>query len=128
MILKCASAMYANLMPSPRNRPDMRLTRILQVSAYAGALALSIPQAAFSDNLERPGFARIALACTGCHGASGQGIGSIPAISGIPESEFIHTMQEFKTGYRSATVMDRIARGYQYQDFLELARFFKNHR
>jgi cytochrome c553 len=106
----------------------MGLTRILQVSAYAATLAIPIPQAAFSDNLERPGFARIALACTGCHSASGQGMGSIPAISGIPESEFIRTMQEFKAGYRSATVMDRIARGYHYQDFVELARFFKNHR
>jgi len=53
-------------------------------------------------------------------------MGSIPAITGIAESKFIRTMQEFQAGYRSATVMDRIARGYQYQDFVELARFFKN--
>ena len=53
-------------------------------------------------------------------------MGSIPAIIGIPESEFIRTMEEFQSGHRSATVMDRIARGYQHQDFVALARFFKS--
>lgn len=104
----------------------MRLIRTQQVSAYAIVLAISAPQAVVGDNLARPDSIRIALACTGCHGESGRGMGSIPAITGIAESKFIRTMQEFQAGYRSATVMDRIARGYQYQDFVELARFFKN--
>ncbi|MGX2039695.1 c-type cytochrome [Methylocaldum sp. MU1018] len=106
----------------------MRLVRILQASACAAALAISIPQAAFGDDLKRPDAANIALACGGCHGASGQGMGSIPAIAGIPESEFVRAMQEFQSGSRSATVMDRIARGYRYQDFVALARFFENRR
>ncbi|HYE37474.1 hypothetical protein [Methylocaldum sp.] len=104
----------------------MRLIRLLQASACAATFAISIPQAVFSDDLERPDTAGIALACSGCHGSSGRGMGSIPAIIGIPESEFIRTMEEFQSGHRSATVMDRIARGYQHQDFVALARFFKS--
>jgi cytochrome c553 len=104
----------------------MRLIGILQVSVYVVTLAISVPQAVFSDSRERPDSSRIALACAGCHGESGRGMGSIPAINGISESEFVRIMQEFQSGRRSATVMDRIARGYQFQDFVELARFFKN--
>lgn len=106
----------------------MRLIRMFEISVYAAALAISVPQAVFSDDCASPDLARIALACTGCHGTSGQGMGSIPAINGIPESKFIRTMQDFKSGHRSATVMDRIARGYEDQDFLKLARFFWNRR
>jgi len=104
----------------------MRPTRILRTWAPATLLAISFPLAALGDVLERPDPTRIALACAGCHGESGLGMGSIPAIVGIPEAEFVRTMQEFQSGRRSATVMDRIARGYRYQDFVELARLFKN--
>ncbi|WP_156912686.1 c-type cytochrome [Methylocaldum szegediense] len=98
------------------------------VSAYVTALTTPVPQGVSADDRASSAFAQIALACTGCHGTSGQGVGSIPAINNIPESTFIRTMQEFKSGQRAATVMDRIAQGYNDRDFLELARFFRDRR
>jgi sulfide dehydrogenase cytochrome subunit len=89
---------------------------------------MSVSHAVSGDDRASTAFAQIALACTGCHGTSGQGIGSIPAINGIPESKFIRTMQDFKSGQRAATVMDRIAQGYDDRDFLEFARFFRDRR
>ncbi|BBA33746.1 cytochrome c class I [Methylocaldum marinum] len=104
----------------------MQLIRVLRVTACAAISALSVCQAVLGDDFKRPKPAAIALACGGCHGTYGQGMGSIPAIRGIPESEFIRAMQDFQSSSRSATVMDRIARGYQHQDFVGLARFFRN--
>jgi sulfide dehydrogenase cytochrome subunit len=104
----------------------MQLIRILQVMAYSAISALSVWQTVLGDDFKRPKPATIALACGGCHGTYGQGMGSIPAIRGIPESEFIRAMQEFQSGSRPATVMDRIARGYQHEDFVGLARFFRS--
>jgi sulfide dehydrogenase cytochrome subunit len=66
----------------------------------------------------------IALGCTGCHGASGEGYGSIPKISGKPEGEFVRKMQEFRADRRPATVMDRIAKGFDDDDFAALAKYF----
>jgi sulfide dehydrogenase cytochrome subunit len=67
-----------------------------------------------------------ALGCGGCHGESGEGHGSIPRISGKPEAEFLHKMQEFRANQRQATVMNRIARGLDNEDLALLAKYFSH--
>lgn len=69
----------------------------------------------------------LALGCTGCHGLSGQGYGTIPAINRKSEAEFVRQMQEFRAQRRRATVMDRIAKGYSDEEVAALATYF-NHR
>lgn len=89
-------------------------------------LLVALPGGAAEDN-SRPTAAAIARACAGCHGPYGQGFASIPALTGIPETEFVRRMKAFRDGQRSTTVMDRIARGYRDEDFAALAHYFNHH-
>ena len=72
----------------------------------------------------RPDAARIASACEACHGDRGRGSGEIPGISGLSESLFVQKMNDFRSDRSPSTVMNRIAKGYQDADFVNLARFF----
>jgi cytochrome subunit of sulfide dehydrogenase len=86
--------------------------------------ALSIPlQCVGAD--PRPEVATIAHACAGCHATYGLSRTAIPAINGKSVDEFVRLMRDFKSGKRSASVMNRIARGYTDEDFIQLAVFFK---
>jgi sulfide dehydrogenase cytochrome subunit len=53
-----------------------------------------------------------AASCSGCH-VSGSGVAtSVPRLAGRAPGEIVAAMQEFRTGKRPATVMDRIAKGF----------------
>ncbi|SMF95737.1 Cytochrome c553 [Methylomagnum ishizawai] len=90
-------------------------------------LALSLlPFATLGGTGTRPDAATLARACGGCHGAHGQGFDTIPALTGIPEAEFVRRMKAFREGLRRATVMDRIAKGYTDEDFAAVAKYFSH--
>lgn len=67
-----------------------------------------------------------AFGCSGCHGESGEGSDPIPRISGKPEADFVRKMQEFRADKRQATVMNRIARGFDDAEFALLAKYFSH--
>jgi cytochrome c553 len=52
-----------------------------------------------------------ATACSGCHGPVAPGAAVAP-LHGRPSEEIVAAMQDFRTGQRRATVMDRIAKGF----------------
>ncbi len=66
----------------------------------------------------------ISVSCTGCHGTFGESVSSIPSINGMNEAEFIRKLFEYKQGKRPASVMDRIARGFNSRDFELMSIFF----
>ena len=66
----------------------------------------------------------LASTCAACHGANGQSAGGIPALAGLPKSYFIQQMQDFKSGARAATVMNRHAKGYSDAQIEQLAEYF----
>lgn len=49
-----------------------------------------------------------ASSCSGCHG----GVAPVPALAGKPAAETIAAMEDFRSGKRPATVMNRIAPGF----------------
>ena len=55
-----------------------------------------------------------AAACSGCHPRAGTGTGApaVQPLGGRRPDEIVAAMQAFRTGERSATVMDRIAKGF----------------
>jgi len=91
----------------------------------SGLLGSSASQAA-EPAAHRPDTERLAHACAGCHGTNGHSLAPTPSIAGKPEDEFIASMREFKSGQRVSSIMNRIARGYTEEDFVNLAQFFKN--
>jgi cytochrome subunit of sulfide dehydrogenase len=66
----------------------------------------------------------LASGCSGCHGFSGGGYGSLPAIAGRPSEEFMQAMLDFKADRRKGTVMNRIAKGFSDEELLSLDRYF----
>jgi cytochrome subunit of sulfide dehydrogenase len=89
----------------------MRLTRT--VLAVIGAL---LPAAALAAP-PPPG----AASCSGCH-ASGAGVATaVPRLAGRAPGEIAAAMQEFRTGKRPATVMDRIAKGFSDEETAAIA-------
>lgn len=104
----------------------MNFTMRSRISAfvYCVLLLTTIPPVLAKPASARPDAARIASACEGCHGDRGRGSGEIPGISGLSESLFVQKMNDFRSDRSPSTVMNRIAKGYQDADFVNLARFF----
>ena len=65
-----------------------------------------------------------AKSCAGCHGANGEGKKKNPPIAGMPESEFIQAMQDYKSGKREHKAMARAAKKLSDEDFANMAAYY----
>jgi cytochrome c553 len=74
----------------------------------ASALAFAMLPVAASAADAPPG----ASSCSGCHAPAASGAVVVPPINGRPAAETASLMREFKSGARPATVMGRIAKGF----------------
>lgn len=61
-----------------------------------------------------------ASSCTGCH-AEGSAMGGL---AGRPEAEIVGALDAFRAGTRPATIMNRIAKGFDAQESQAIARWF----
>ncbi|MEG3640180.1 c-type cytochrome [Magnetococcus sp. PR-3] len=78
----------------------------------ADARADMIPASALADT------------CAGCHGTNGVAVGpAMPTIAGQPAAHLVQMMQEYKSGERPATIMDRIAKGYSNEEIMAIAKY-----
>jgi cytochrome subunit of sulfide dehydrogenase len=80
---------------------------VLRRLASALAALAMLPVAASAADAP-PG----ASSCSGCHAPASSGVIIVPPISGRPAAETASLMREFKSGARPATVMGRIAKGF----------------
>jgi len=63
--------------------------------------------------------------CAGCHGVNGVTNGpATPSIAGMTEEYLTLSMQDYKSGVRKSTVMDRIAKGYSDDEIKAMAKHF----
>ena len=83
------------------------------VTTLAGA-----PQAV--ADVERP--AMVTTSCFACH--SVDGTGNMPNLVGYPTDILVMQMRMFKDGSRPATIMNRIAAGYDDEDFVLMGEYF----
>ena len=65
-----------------------------------------------------------AVSCSGCHPASTSVASPVPRIIGRDRAEMLKALQEFRSGQRAATVMDRIAKGFTDAELEALASWF----
>ncbi|MBK1733861.1 hypothetical protein CKO15_00915 [Halorhodospira abdelmalekii] len=65
----------------------------------------------------------IAYSCFSCHDRTGQGIKSMPPISGFSPEQMVRMLEDFRDGHGEPTVMDRHAAGYSQEDFEAIAEF-----
>jgi cytochrome c553 len=69
-----------------------------------------------------------AAACSGCHPASARVTSPVPRLAGLDQARLVQAMQEFRSGKRAATVMDRIARGFTDEEILAIAAWYAAQR
>lgn len=94
----------------------MTLSRMTPAALMAALVAFPVAAA-------DPG-KMLAQACAGCHGQSGEGLGSVPDIRGYDRAFFAEVWQDFREDRRPATIMNRIARGYTEDEVAALADYF----
>jgi len=72
----------------------------------------------------RPTPESLARPCLACHTPTDRK--TIPLLFAKPERDFTKAMRQFRDDQRSASVMNRIARGYRDEDFGNMAKYFRN--
>jgi len=58
-----------------------------------------------------------ALGCSGCHGPAAPP----PVLTGLDPTKIVAELDAFRAGTRSATVMDRIAKGFSHDESVAIA-------
>jgi cytochrome c553 len=86
----------------------------------ASALALAMLPAAALAQAGPPG----AASCSGCHAPAVSPAIVVPPINGRPANETVIALREFKSGARPATVMGRIAKGFNDGETDAIAAWF----
>lgn len=65
-----------------------------------------------------------AVACSGCHPASTRITSPVPRLAGRDSSAIVKAMQDFRSGARAGTVMDRIAKGFTDEEIQAIAAWY----
>jgi sulfide dehydrogenase cytochrome subunit len=69
-----------------------------------------------------------AAACSGCHPASPGVMSPVPPLTGLDRAAIVRAMQDFRSGQRAATVMDRIAKGFTDEEIQAIAAWYATKR
>jgi cytochrome c553 len=88
------------------------------VAAAIGALSIAVAVVA---SAEPPAGA---VSCSGCHPASAKVTSPVPRLAGQDRATIVRAMQDFRSGQRAGTVMDRIAKGFTDDEIQALADWF----
>ena len=87
----------------------------------AAAIALLAVAAAVVASAEPPAGA---VSCSGCHPTSTKVTSPVPRLAGQDRAAIVRAMQDFRSGQRAGTVMDRIAKGFTDDEIQALATWF----
>lgn len=93
-----------------------------------GLIAVGVATIAMPAAAQQADVKILAGTCAGCHGPNGRGSGQIPRIAGHDRQYLITTLKAFKSGERQATVMNRLARGYEEAEIAGLADHFSRQK
>jgi cytochrome c553 len=69
-----------------------------------------------------------AAACSGCHPASTRVTSPVPRLAGLDRATIVRAMQDFRSGQRASTVMDRIAKGFTDAEIQAIAAWYATQR
>jgi sulfide dehydrogenase cytochrome subunit len=91
------------------------------VRLLAAAIGLISIAAAVVASAEPPAGA---AACSGCHPASTRVTSPVPRLAGRDSTAIVKAMQDFRSGARAGTVMDRIAKGFTDEEIQAIAAWY----
>jgi cytochrome subunit of sulfide dehydrogenase len=69
-----------------------------------------------------------AASCSGCHPASARVASPVPRLAGTDRAAIAKAMEDFRSGQRAATVMDRIAKGFTGDEIQAIAAWYAAQR
>ena len=69
-----------------------------------------------------------AAACSGCHPASARVTSPVPRLAGLDQARILKAMEDFRSGKRPATIMDRIAKGFTDDEIQAIAAWYASQR
>ena len=87
----------------------------------AAAIALLAVAAAVVASAEPPAGA---VSCSGCHPTSTKVTSPVPRLAGQDRAAIVRAMQDFRSGQRAGTVMDRIAKGFTDEEIQAIAAWY----
>jgi cytochrome c553 len=87
----------------------------------AAAIGVAVIAAAAVASAEPPAGA---AACSGCHPASARVTSPVRRLAGLDRAVIVQAMQDFRSGTRAATVMDRIAKGFTDDEIQAIAAWY----
>ena len=90
-------------------------------TALAAAIGIVAIAAATVASAEPPAGA---AACTGCHPSSSRVTSPVPRLAGLDRAAIVRAIQDFRSGTRAATVMDRIAKGFTDEEIQAIAAWY----
>jgi sulfide dehydrogenase cytochrome subunit len=93
--------------------------------ALAAAIGLVSIAAAAVASAEPPAGA---AACSGCHPTSTRATSPVVRLAGLERSAIVRAMQDFRSGQRAGTVMDRIAKGFTDDEIQAIAAWYATQR
>jgi cytochrome c553 len=110
----------------------MNMRALIAASAAALALCVSIAFT-FTIMSAAPALAveatpAGAAACSGCHAAASGVASPVPRLAGLDAALIVQAMQAFRAGTRPATVMDRIAKGFNDAEIQAIAEWHARQR
>ena len=98
----------------------MKNIKTISAALLIGSIAFSGSSMAGDASAEA-----LAYTCAGCHGVNGASMGpAIPSIAGMSSAYIVESMKAYKEGEREASIMTRIAKGYDEDDFGKMGKFF----
>lgn len=93
----------------------MRATQLI----VASAIVLGMTGMALAADAP-PG----AAGCSGCHASNARVETPVPPLNGRPAADIATAMNEYKSGARKGTIMDRIAKGFSEQETQAIATWY----
>jgi sulfide dehydrogenase cytochrome subunit len=94
-------------------------------SSLAAAIGVASIAAAVVASAEPPAGA---AACSGCHPVSSRVTSPVARLNGLERAAIVRAMQDFRSGKRAATVMDRIAKGFTDDEIQAIAAWYATQR
>ncbi len=89
--------------------------------ALAAAIGATLIAAAAAASADPPAGA---VSCSGCHATSPRVVTPVPRLAGQDPAAIVRAMQEFRSGQRAGTVMDRIAKGFTDDEIRAIAAWY----
>jgi sulfide dehydrogenase cytochrome subunit len=65
-----------------------------------------------------------ALSCSGCHSPSATDTSTPPRLIGRDPAKTVAALQEFRSGQRAATIMDRVVKGFTPEEIQAIATWY----